>query len=331
MSDYRAMLLREIEQNLVGNVGHDILHGVMDLIAISLANYEITERCTELAVTENENLKIIKRYLACLAIEGKSIKTIEQYNRSLIKMDQSICKPFTDYGVYDIRYYLALNKQKGISNSYLEYIRATISAFFKWLSREGIVDNNIMDSVSPIKVPKEIKEPFSDIEIDMLRSGCNSLKERALIEILLSTGVRVNELAMMNIDDINFQTMTVHVRHGKGSKERITYISNVAKQHLIKYLNSRDDNDVSLFMNYRRERLNDGGIRTILKTISERTGVENVHPHRFRRTFATGLSARGMEVQEIQKLLGHTNLNTTMTYVKINDSQIQASYRKYIA
>lgn len=331
MSDFRSMLLQEIEQNLIGDVSQDKLKFIINTITLALANYEITEKCTDIVPVEDENQKLINRYCACLSIGGKSEKTIQQYKRSLKRINQVICKPFTEYDVYDIRYYLALEKQKGISNVSLENTRSYISAFFKWMFRESIVDTNAMDTIPPIKVPREVKEPFSDVEIDMLRSGCSSLKERALIEVLLSTGVRVNELSMMNIDDINFQTMTVHVRHGKGSKERITYISNVAKQHLVAYLSDRDNDAIPLFMNYRHKRLNAGGIRSILKTISKRSGVQNVHPHRFRRTFATGLSARGMDIQEIQRLLGHTSLNTTMKYVKINDSQIQASYKKYIA
>lgn len=331
MLDFREMLLQEIEQNLVRNVGQEIIKDIMSIVTLTLSNYEVTERCTDLVPAEDENQKLIKRYCACLAIDGKSEKTIAQYKRSLIRMNQIVYKPFIEYGVYDIRYYLALEKQKGLSNISLENTRSYISAFFKWMLREGFVDKNIMDNISSIKSPVEVKEPFSDIEIDTLRSGCRNLKERALIEILLSTGIRANELSMMDINDIDFSTMIVHVRHGKGSKERITYMSNICRKHLAAYLNNRKDNNVSLFTNYRHERLNTGGIRSILGTISKRACVQNVHLHRFRRTFATGLSARGMDVQEIQKLLGHTNLNTTMKYVKINDAQIQASYKKYIA
>lgn len=329
--DFRSQFLQEVEQSLVGTVDMDTLNCVMNNITMILNNYEIAERCTELVPTDNENEKTIKQYLACLAIEGKSEKTILQYGRALKKMSDEICKPYTEYEVYDIRYYFAREKQRGISNVSLENTRSYISAFFKWLSREEIIARNIMESIPPIKVPKEIKEPFSDIEIDMLRGACKNLKERALIETLLSTGIRVDELSKMNMDDIDFSNMTVRVLHGKGSKERVTYINNIGRKHLMAYLDSRKDNTIPLFVNYRGSRLNSGGIRNILNTIGARAGVDNVHPHRFRRTFATGLAARGMDIQEIQKLLGHSNVNTTMRYIKVNDAQVQASYRRFIA
>ena len=329
--DFRAVFLQDVEQSLVGVVDMDVLNCVVNNITMILSNYEITDRCTDLIPVDDENQKIIKQYLACLAIEGKSEKTIQQYGRALQRISETICKSFTEYGVYDIRYYLACEKQRGISNATLENTRSYISAFFRWLSREGIVERNIMESVAVIKVPKEVREPFSDIEIDMLRGACKNLKERALVETLLATGVRVDELSNMNIDDIDFSTMTVHVLHGKGAKERITYINNICRKHLMAYLESRKDNCLPLFVNYRKDRLNNGGIRNILNTIGTRAGVENVHPHRVRRTFATGLAARGMDIQEIQKLLGHSNVNTTMKYIKINDDQVQASYKRYIA
>lgn len=331
MSDFRGMFLQEIERSLVGIISQSNLTEIITKITIILDNYEITERCTDIVPLENVNQKILRQYTSCLAIEGKSEKTIYQYDKILHKLSEELNKPFTEYSVYDIRFFLACKKQNGLALSSLENTRSYISAFFKWMTREGIIDRNIMDSISPIKVPKEVKEPFSDIEIDSLRSGCKTLKERALIETLLSTGVRVDELSKMNIDDINFSTMTVHVRHGKGAKERITYINNLGKKHLTLYLESRKDETVPLFVNYRHERLNNNGIRDILNRIGKASNVDNVHPHRFRRTFATRLSSMGMDIQEIQALLGHSNINTTMRYIRINDTQVHASYRKFIA
>ena len=235
-----------------------------------------------------------------------------------------------DYNKKTEELLLELAKQEEVKNKKIlaNMWVLMISALLFYL---GIVERNIMESVAVIKVPKEVREPFSDIEIDMLRGACKNLKERALVETLLATGVRVDELSKMNIDDIDFSTMTVHVLHGKGAKERITYINNIGRKHLMAYLESRKDNCLPLFVNYRKDRLNNGGIRNILNTIGTRVGVENVYPHRFRRTFATGLAARGMDIQEIQKLLGHSNVNTTMKYIKINDDQVQASYRRFIA
>ena len=150
--------------------------------------------------------------------------------------------------------------------------------------------------------------------------------------MLLSTGVRVSELTSMKIEDINFSNLSVHVVHGKGNKERITYTTPVAAKYLLTYLNDRKEKDRDcLFCNMYHEQLRPGGVNRILKTIEKRAGVENVHPHRFRRTFATNLAKRGMEIQEIQRLLGHANLNTTMIYVAVDDAKVKASYTRYTA
>ena len=240
-------------------------------------------------------------------------------------------KPFTEMGAYDIRFYLACEKDHGTSNRTLENTRSYLSAFFNWMAIEDIVQKNPLATVKPIRYVDEVRKPFSETEIDALRSSCESMRERALIEVLLSSGVRVSELSEMRAEDINMVTLEVHVKHGKGGKERITYITPVAAMHLEKYLKERPESDSCLFYNGNHEKLNPGGIRFVLKQIAKRSGVSNVHPHRFRRTFATGLAARGMEIQEIQRLLGHSNISTTMQYVCLDDEKVRASYRKYIA
>ena len=168
------------------------------------------------------------------------------------------------------------------------------------------------------------------MEIDKLRSACTNEKERAVVEFLLSTGVRVDEMCKMDVSDVSMTEMTVHVRHGKGGKERITYITPVAVERLSKYLAKRKESDI-LFPNKDGNRMTTWGIRWILKQVAKRAGVEDVHPHRFRRTFATGLAKRGMDVREIQTLLGHSNINTTLEYICTDTEGVKASYRKYIA
>ena len=197
---------------------------------------------------------------------------------------------------------------------------------------DEVIEKNPMLRIKPIKYDDEIKEAFSDVEIDKLRTACISDKERALIEFLLSTGVRVTELCEMNVTDIDMRNLTVHVRHGKGGKERFTYTTAVAAEWLNRYLLNRQELTSNyLFCNANHERIRSGGIRFILNRIAKRAGVSNVHPHRFRRTFATGLANRGMDTREIQKLLGHSNINTTLEYICTDTEGVKASYRKYIA
>ena len=331
MEDYRTKFIHDLEQSLIADLDPEQLDTVIAKATIVLSQYEIADRCTELIPIADENTRILDSYCACLAVDGKSNNTIKAYRTMLKRLEETVGKPFTQMGTYDIRFFLASMKQRGLANSSIENARAYLSAFFSWMTSEEIIPKDITAPIHTISVPHEIREAFSDVEIDALRSGCRSLKERALIEFLLATGVRVNELTTMNINDIDFHNMTVNVKHGKGSKERVTYISNIAKKHLTAYLEDRKDESVVLFLNYRYNRISNGGIRAILATIANRAGVKDVHPHRFRRTFATKLAARGMDIQEIQRLLGHTNINTTMRYIQINDSQVQASYRRFIA
>lgn len=329
--DSNSEFLKKIECGLIPLLSDSKINDVMNVIINSMYNYDLVEKETAVATMDDVDERIISTYLSCLYVNGRSPKTIYQYKRNLNSFLSSVNKSIKDVRVYDIRYYFAHEKQRGVSNITLENYRSTLSAFYTWLTNEGIIDKNIMLSIDTIKCPKKIKQQFSDVEIDALRSACKNDKQRAIIEVLLSTGVRVTELSEMKVDDIDFSNKTVNVQHGKGDKQRFTYISSIAIKYLKKYLETRKTESDYLFCNYRHTQLGAGGIRSLLKTVGEIAAVENVHPHRFRRTFATNLSNRGMNIQEIQKLLGHTNLNTTMKYVVVDDSRVKASYSKYIA
>jgi site-specific recombinase XerD len=264
-------------------------------------------------------------------VDGKSKNTVAQYVRTCRKLSETIGKPLTEMNAYDVRFFLAKEMERGISDQSRENQRANLSAFFQWMVNEEIIPKNPIAQIKPIKCHQEVKKAFSDIEIDALRSACKSLKERALIEFLLSTGARVSEVAEMKVQDVNIETLSVHILHGKGDKERITYTTAVGMKHLLAYIHSRKETGDALFYSKNHEPIRTSGIRFILNNVAKRAGVSNVHPHRFRRTFATNLSKRGMAVQEIQKLMGHANINTTLVYIATDDSMVQASYKKYTA
>lgn len=329
--DYRSRFIQDLETALTGIFDPGQVAIISRTAVKTLQPYELSERCTALAPLDDFNEKTLRRYRACLLINGRSPKTIEQYVRTCVKLSDMLHKPFNEVDAQDLRYFLALEMDRGISAVTLENQRANLSAFFQWLATEELIPKNPMTKISPIRFHVELKEEFSPVEIDVLRSACRSKKERALIEFLLASGVRVSELTQMEIRDIDRSTLSVHVRHGKGDKERMTYISPVAMTHLAAYLDSRPENGAALFYNKNHKPLQDGGVRKILNTIAARVGLDNVHPHRFRRTFATGLARRGMEIQEVQKLLGHTGINTTMRYVNVSDGKVMASYQQYIA
>lgn len=331
MADYKEKFVSEVSEALVGQISQSDIGIVSDEMTIALRDYDLTKRVTDLVKYDGVNELILKRYKACLVIAGRSPKTIAQYERTIKKLFITLQKNYTDMTVSDLRYFLAYEKSRGVSNRTLENTRVHISAFFTWLLDEELINKNPCRPIAPIRFTKEVKLPFSAVEIDAIRLACKNKKERAIIEFLLASGVRVSELCSIRIGDVNFDTLSVIVREGKGSKQRTVYINELASKHLVEYLIDRNVSGDYLFYNKKREKLNPGGVRFLLKEIENRAGINNVHPHRFRRTFATGLANRGMDIQEIGKLLGHANLNTTLTYIYSSEEKIRTSYLKYSA
>ena len=328
MEESKYKILKDFEIILKNNIeSKESFERIMQRVEFMLHDYDVVPKSYELTCYTDENLRILKRYKSCLMVEGKSEKTIEAYEYRIRHLIRTTNMRLRDVGPYDIRYYLAMLKNTGCCNRTLDVVRCYISSFYKWAVLEGIIDKSPCDPIKPIKYTEEIKESFSDVDIEKLRSGCKNLKERAIVELLLSSGVRVSELVNMNIDDIDFRNNIVHVRHGKGDKERITYMSPVASYYVLKYIESREDNYVELFRS-RKGKLSDGGVRYLLKSIGDEVGVYNVHPHRFRRTFATTLNNKGMPIQSIQHLMGHTKMDTTMIYVNVSDQIVHAEYQK---
>lgn len=331
MADYKTELISDVTVALTNRLKQEDIEAVSEEMALALKDYEVTKQIRELVKYDGANEMILKRYKACLIIAGRSPKTVEAYERIVKKLFIALQKNYTDMTVSDLRYFLAYEKSRGVSNRTLENTRLQVSSFFTWLLDEELIYKNPCKSIAPIKYPKEVRLPFSAVEIDAIRTACRNKKERAIVEFLLASGVRVSELCTIRISDINFDTLAVKVREGKGAKQRTVYINDLANKHLVEYLTSRNVNGDYLFYNKKREPLNPGGVRHILKVLEERAEITNVHPHRFRRTFATGLSNRGMEIQEIGKLLGHANLNTTLEYVYTSEEKIRTSYLKYSA
>jgi site-specific recombinase XerD len=327
--DYRVQLLRDIKINLHDVLSDNVLEQSVDIITCLLKDYEVSQRCTDIVPYQDVNGTLLHTYCACLMIGGKSNKTIEQYKRTAEKLALTVNKTFNEISVFDIRMFLAVEKQRGVSNRTLEYTRANLSAFFQWLTKEEHISKNPCANIDPIKYNDKERFPFSVVEIDALRFACNTLKERAIVEMLLATGLRVSELSDLKLSDIDLNNLAVHVRHGKGDKARTVYMNDLARQHLLDYLTNRNVNTEYVFINKKKNKLNAGGIRYILKMIGKRANVSNVHPHRFRRTFATNLVNRGMDVQEVQKLMGHTNINTTMEYICVTDEKVHASYKQF--
>lgn len=329
MKDYRNDFLKNLQTKITDFQNSD---AIIAIVSNLLDNYELTERSTEITTIDTENQQLLKVYYSNLLLDGKSKGTIYQYSRKLMRFCDYIGnKSLKEITTFDIRRYLANEKERGLSNVSIDNIRAVLTAFYVWLTAEEYIVRNPCLAVHPIKCAKEKKIKFSSLDIDALRNSCKSLKERALIEFLLSSGVRVSELVALRVDDINFASRSVHIFNGKGGKERYTYIDQLAKNYLVKYLTESEITCGALFQNQHGKHCTTSGIRYILNTIANRSGIENVHPHRFRRTFASNMNARGMDITDIKELLGHESIETTMIYLDIDSTTAKHSYEKCVA
>lgn len=326
-------LLSDIETRLSLQFDAETREKVMHSIISALGDYEVTEKITDMVVRhEDINAKIMKRYVACMRINGMAEGTVQQYVRTLNALADTIGKRYTEMSAYDVRFFLGEAKERGNKNSSVENQRAYISSFFKWMHSEEMIERNPCEKIKPIKVEKEIRLPFTAVEIDRLRTACKGPAERAIIETLLSSGIRREELCNLKVTDVDLERLTLRVRRGKGGKDRQTYISDVAAEHIKRYLSRRKVESEFLFVSRKtRENYTPNGILVMVRRIGARTGVEKVHPHRFRRTFATEARRRGMDIHTISKLMGHSNIDTTERYIYTADDQLQAEYRKYSA
>lgn len=325
--------LRDLELNLSTKFNPETRERVMQCVIASLKDYEVEKKSTDIVVYYTDaNERILKRYIACLRIDGKSENTIKQYLNTLLKLSEAVSKPLTDVTTFEIRYFLGTIKERGCKNQYIENQRANISAFYGWLFSEDMISKNPCEKINPIKVEDVIRLPFSAVEIDRMRASCKSIKNRAMVEMLLSTGLRCEELINLKVSDVDLQHKTVMVRSGKGGKDRVTFMSDIAVEYLRKYLNSRKHDSEYVINNRRSDApISTDAVRRALKKIGNASNIDDVHPHRFRRTFATELYRRGMDIYSIGKLMGHSNIATTKRYIYTANEQLQADYTKYSA
>ena len=305
------------------------LVSVVDMALTALfQKYDVSEACTDLAVCDDSNEKIINTYIASMRLEGRSEKTLKQYYDALTKLLDEIPKSIKDIRTNDIRYHLAhYQATHKVSNATVNNRRKFLSAFFVWATREEIVDKNPMLKINSIKEKYVTKKPFSDIELAKIRDALEDNREKALVEFLLSTGCRVSEVAGLKVGNIDFRTGECVVL-GKGNKERTVYLNNKSMYYLERYLGGFVDAERPLFMNARGRGMTKQNIEELMRIIGKRAGVSKVHPHRFRRTMATNAMKRGMPVQYIQVILGHSKLDTTMIYCIYDKEVVKAEYLK---
>lgn len=320
----KTVLMKELEQNLATKITASDMTKVLAAVADELT-------CFDVAMKETETYKkddLLDAYLAAMKVQGRSGKTVERYSYIIKRMMESVKVNTRGITVYHLRQYLMKEKERGISDSTLEGIRQIFSAYFNWLQREGLISQNPTANLGSIKRQKKVKAIYSDVDIERLKYSCASVRDRAIVAFLLSTGCRISEVTGLNRNDIDLVNLECTVL-GKGNKERTVYLDSVTAMLLKEYMASRTDLYPALFVGRGTQRITPHGVRRMLVKLSETAKVEHVHPHKFRRTLATNLIRHGMPIQEVASILGHDKLDTTMQYVVLDKSDVKNSYRKY--
>lgn len=306
------------------------LQGVLQSV---LCVYHIEAEKQELKVTNDSWREDLEDYLASKALAGKSQETLKRYRYELSRLLSYINKETADITSGDISSYLRAYKCiRRVSNQTLKNVRSVYSSFFAWLRDRDRITRNPMLMVEEIKVKKRIRKPFTDEERERMFRKCTTLRDKAMVEFLYSTAVRVSELTSLSISDVQFASQDLLVI-GKGSKERRVYLNDRSNMYLREYLQSRTDDNPALFVSQKSpyRRLSKTGIEDIIRRIGKLAGVSEAYPHRFRRTAATNALNRGMPVQEVAQMLGHEKLETTMIYCTIDQAMVQHHHKIYLS
>lgn len=288
---------------------------------------------TEITKENISNNDYLILFLDAKKIEGCSVRTIQYYRTTIEKLLLHIETPVRKITTEEIRHYLVeYQKINNCSKVTVDNVRRNISSFFSWLEEEDYILKSPMKRIHKIKTKQQVKETISDEAIEQLRDHCKCPRDLAMIDLLYSTGIRVGELVNLNISDINFEERECVV-FGKGDKERKVYFDAKAKIHLQRYLNSRNDNNPALFVTLDApfNRLKISGVEIRMRRLGRKLNMEKIHPHKFRRTMATRAIDKGMPIEQVQKLLGHSQIDTTMQYAIVNQTNVKTSHQKYIA
>lgn len=328
----------------IEDILNDIVSGIKDVlndeqlklvnssIKDVLAKYEINKKASNEERREKENTELLETFLSAKKIEGCSDKTIHYYQSSIVKLLKGLSKSIKEICTNDIRRYLAeIQEKNNLSKVTIDNLRRIFSSFFSWLEDEDYIAKSPVRRIHKVRTDTLVKEVLSDENIETLRDNCKESRDLAMIDLLLSTGVRVGELVKMNRADIDFQERQCKV-FGKGNKEREVYFNARTKIHLQRYLESRTDDNPALFVTLSKPhtRLTISGVEVRLRKMGKVVHIDKVHPHKFRRTLATMAIDRGMPIEQVQKLLGHVRIDTTLHYAMVNQQNVKIAHRKFI-
>lgn len=314
-------------EDAINEVNNMVISGcdIKNAMWVVLSRYELVEKNTELSC-KNDNIFYLSKFLNTKRTEGLSEKTLEQYKRENERFFLYCNKAIFDITKDDVRAYLAiLQTKRKISMTTSVNVKRFLSSFYNWLNDEGIIQKSPTRNLN-IKCPKTTRIPFTDRELDVLRNSNLSVRNKAIIELFISTGCRVEEMANIHISDINWYEKSILIT-GKGNKQRTVFFDDIAAMYLEKYMKDRNSNIDELFISSKNsnKRLEKKSIECVVRKLG-RTNKIKAYPHKFRRTFATRALRNGMSITTLSKLMGHEKIETTMLYCQIDNSQIKMSY-----
>ena len=321
----KVTLLNKIEETLKPRMFANLLEEATDEIQDTLTEFDVKMIINNCSLEKDDYLGI---FIAAKTSEGKSEKTIMRYyyliKRALLAMGVSARYTTTEH----LRVYFEQEINRGIALTTVKGVREVLNSFFGWLFKEQLIKYNPVNGIEPINAPDKVKEAYSNVDIEQIKRHCKCVRDSAIINLMICTACRISEITSLNIADIDFNKKEAIVL-GKGNKERRVYLSDITIVLLKEYLATRNDDNPALFLSKNHTRLHPSGVRAMLKEIEKATGIENIHPHRFRRTCITNLLNHGMPIQNVAILAGHSKIDTTMKYYYASPEHIKTDFQKY--
>ena len=324
-------MINQIITNIKQDLSQILTPDQMEALSRTL-NKHLPMLTVEKAAVESIKNDMLPLFIAAKRVEGCSEKSLRYYESTIRNMLETINKPECQISTEDLRGYLDTYQRRGtVSKVTLDNVRRILSSFFAWLEDEDYIVKSPVRRIHKVKTGKTVKETYSDEALELMRDHCDNTRDLAMIDLLTSTGIRVGELVKLNRSDLDFENRECIV-FGKGNKQRKVYFDARTKLHLQAYLESRNDDNPALIVSLKApfNRLSIGGVETRLRELGKQLGVHKVHPHKFRRTLATMAIDKGMPIEQLQQLLGHKRIDTTLQYAMVKQSNVKLAHRKYI-
>lgn len=325
----KEKVIKEIEQKMASILNNEQKEKLKEVLLYTFYNIEVTSIKDELV---EDTTDYAKMFIAAKRIEGCSERTLNYYETTIKTMVDKLSKKVNSIETEDLRNYLSEYQAKNnCSKVTIDNVRRILSSFFAWLEDEDYIMKSPVRRIHKVKATQTVKETYTDEELEEMRDACVEIRDLAMVDFLASTGVRVGELVNLDRVDIDMQERSCVVL-GKGGKEREVYFDARTKIHLQNYLNSRTDNNPALFVSLLRpyDRLKISGVEIRLRELGKRINIKKIHPHKFRRTMATKAIDKGMPIEQVQVLLGHRKIDTTLQYAMVNQNNVRNSHKRFI-